>query len=188
MVFWLPGWEEGIEMGRNHPYLGIIYWDLARNITLENSKRVLGCSLFAFLVYAPCFSPFWALEGNWWRLPHLGSLASWLLLRIIHRSQWPEIRRWKKRKMHFVPIPSLRQHPVPGNNQIPLSQQETTLLQFQFSVNSGNTISSSCPFGPMGGNDFPLLLVSGCPANPCLLPLLCPHIVRTPINKNNSIL
>lgn len=40
--------REGIEMGRNHLYLGTIYWDLARNITLENSRPCLVVvSLFA---------------------------------------------------------------------------------------------------------------------------------------------
>lgn len=42
------GMAGGIEMGRNHPYLGIVYWDLVRNITLENSKAYLVVlSLFA---------------------------------------------------------------------------------------------------------------------------------------------
>lgn len=36
----------GSEMGQNPPYLGIIYWDLAKNITLENSKV---CSVVLFL-------------------------------------------------------------------------------------------------------------------------------------------
>lgn len=144
---------------------------------------MLGCSLFA-LVYAPCFcTPSGTISED-----HLtwAPLPAGFCLESPHGSPCIKIWRWKEKVVHFAPSPSFYQHLVPGNNCIFLPHRETTLA-----IPTLHDLWQHCffllSFWSCGWKQPPTVFSLWVPCQPCLLLLLGPHIVRTPINKNSSL-
>lgn len=108
-------------------WLGTKHERITKHAWLSSLSLLSLCSLLGLR--------FLGLEGNIWR--YFPGLPCQLTSpRNHHWSQWNGIWRWKKEKVIlFIPSPSLYQHPVLGNHQIPLSHREPTLLQFQLSSN-----------------------------------------------------